>query len=107
MFVTALFDVIGSQPLSLVIGFLGAKIGEVTGCFTPRVGAKLGATVGYMSGLGVAAMIVAIGLFSGLQEVESELCEVDAIHKVLEWYKRSFICAIYTGIYMGFITLRA
>ena len=39
---TVLFAAIGGQPLSLVTGFLGAKIGELIGLFTPRVGAGLG-----------------------------------------------------------------
>jgi hypothetical protein len=86
---TVLFAAIGGQPLSLVTGFLGAKIGELIGLFTPRVGAGLGATVGYASGLGVAGMIVAIGLFIGLQEMENEQCELDAVQKELEQHRRT------------------
>jgi uncharacterized membrane-anchored protein YhcB (DUF1043 family) len=56
--------------------------------FTTRVGAGLGATVGYASGLGIAGMIVAIGLFIGLQEVENEQCELDAVQKELEQYRK-------------------
>ena len=88
VFGTVLFTAIGGQPLSLVAGFVGAKIGELIGWFTPRVGAGLGTTVGYASGLGVGAVIVAIGLFIGLQEVEREQCELDAVQKELEQYRK-------------------
>ena len=88
VFGTVLFTAIGGQPLSLVTGFLGAKIGELIGWFTHRVGAGLGATIGYTSGLGVAAVIVAIGLFIGLQEVEREQCELDAVQKEFEQYRK-------------------
>ena len=86
---TVLFAAICGQPLSWVTGFLGAKIGELIGFFTPRVGAGLGATVGYASGLGAAGMIGAIGLLIGLQEVENEHCELDAVQKELEKYQKS------------------
>ena len=46
-----------------------------------------GVTVGYASGLGVAGVIVAIGIFIGLQEVESEQCKLDAVQKELEQYQ--------------------
>ena len=85
---TVLFAAIGGQPLSWVTGFLGAKIGELIRLFTPRVGAGVGATIGYASGLGVAGMIGAIGLFIGLQEVENEQCELDAVQKELEQYQK-------------------
>ena len=85
---TVLFAAIGGQPLALVTGFLGAKFGELIGWFTPRIGAGLGATIGYASGLGVSGVIVAIGLFIGLQEVESEQCELDAVQKELEQYRK-------------------
>ena len=78
---TMFFAAIGGQPLALVTGFLdlGAKVGELIGWFTPRVGA----------GLGVAGVISAIGLFIGLQEVESEQCELDAVQKELEKYRKT------------------
>ena len=89
VFGTVLFTAIGGQPLSLVVGFVGAKIGELIGWFTPRVGARLGATVGYTSGLGVAAVIVAIGLYIGLQEVEREQCELDTVQRDLKQYQKT------------------
>ncbi len=61
---------IGGQPLGLVTGFLGAKLGELIRWFTPIVGTGLGATIGYVSGFGVAGVIVGFGLFNGLQEAE-------------------------------------
>ena len=57
-----------------------------------------GVTVGYASGLGVAGVIVAIGIFIGLQEVESEQCELDAVQKssnsIKNYYKDSHILPI-------------
>ncbi len=40
---TIVLAAIGGQPLGLLTGFLGAKLGELIGWFTPRVGAGLGA----------------------------------------------------------------
>ena len=86
---TVLIAAIGGQPLALITGFLGAKFGELIGEFTPRVGAGLGATLGYASGLGIAGVIVAIGLFGGLQEGEREQSELEAVQKELEQYRKT------------------
>ena len=88
---TILFAAIGGQPLSLVTGFLGAQFGELIRWFTPRVGARLGETVGYASGLGVAGVMVAIGLFIGLQEKEREQCELDAVQKELDNCRKNIV----------------